>query len=73
MITFAGYAFGLMLTYIFLILFYVAQPALLYLVPCMLIPLLFFATHRGDLLLLWSGLPHEKIEHIDEETVEDKV
>jgi hypothetical protein len=60
LITFTGYAVGLLITYISLVLFHVAQPALLYLVPCMLIPLMLVAYKRSQIKLLWNGLEEKK-------------
>jgi hypothetical protein len=52
-----GYTFGLVLTFIMLILLKRAQPALLYLVPCTLIPPFLLAAKRGQLSWLWRSLP----------------
>ncbi|KAK5976559.1 hypothetical protein GCK32_007496 [Trichostrongylus colubriformis] len=51
-----GYGFGLFLAIVAYILSGMGQPALLYLVPCTLIPLCLTAYVRGHLRLLWYGL-----------------
>jgi signal peptide peptidase-like protein 2B len=50
-----GYALGLVSTFAGLVLMQSGQPALLYIVPCILIPVMLFAYYRGDLLHMWSG------------------
>jgi MFS family permease len=54
-----SYVFGFILTYIMLIALQMAQPALLYLVPCIMLPTIFMGYMRGDLSLLWHGPPTE--------------
>jgi hypothetical protein len=44
-----------------------AQPALLYLVPCVLAPLVARAKTRNHLGLLWAGFPEEEEEEEEEE------
>ncbi|KAK5976560.1 hypothetical protein GCK32_007497 [Trichostrongylus colubriformis] len=51
-----GYGFGLVLSYVAFALMGMGQPALLYLIPCTLIPLCLTAYVRGHLRLLWYGL-----------------
>ena len=50
-----SYAVGLIFTYIALSAMKVAQPALLYLVPCCLLGVLGTALIRGDVMAMWSG------------------
>jgi hypothetical protein len=52
----ACYGSGLVLTYLVIILSGAGQPALLYLVPCTLLPFLILAWQRGKLRRLWIGL-----------------
>ena len=54
----AGYCVGLVLTYLALLFEWggdQGQPALLYLVPSMLVPLIALAAARGELPSLWAG------------------
>jgi len=53
-----GYCVGLVLTYLALLFEWggdQGQPALLYLVPSMLVPLVALAAARGELPALWAG------------------
>jgi len=50
-----GYVAGLILCDIVLVATKMGQPALLYIVPCVLIPVLVLANSRGNLKSLWSG------------------
>lgn len=50
-----SYAIGLVLTYIALIGMKIAQPALLYLVPCCLIGVFGTAIKRGEVRAMWTG------------------
>lgn len=50
-----GYGIGLMVTFVALYLMETPQPALLYLVPCTLIPVVFVALCRGQLRAMWRG------------------
>ena len=52
----ACYGCGLALTNLVMVWFEAAQPALLYLVPCTLLPFLLLAWRRGELGVLWVGL-----------------
>ena len=52
----ACYGCGLALTELVMILSEAAQPALLYLVPCTLLPFLLLAWRREELGTLWGGL-----------------
>jgi hypothetical protein len=51
-----GYALGLVLTFFMLVLLKRGQPALLYLVPCTLIPPFILAWSRGQFLWLWRSI-----------------
>jgi len=51
-----GYAFGLLLSMIFAFVYDMAQPALLYLVPCTLLPISVLGFVRGQFQELWQGL-----------------
>jgi hypothetical protein len=55
MVAMVGYALGLMCTYMALAVMQSGQPALLYLVPCILGPVAGLACYRGDLGALWRG------------------
>jgi len=50
-----GYGAGMILAFIFLTYFQVAQPALLYLVPCSILPVIAMAYTKGELSSLWHG------------------
>ncbi|KAK6023710.1 signal peptide peptidase [Ostertagia ostertagi] len=50
-----GYGLGLILTFFALALMNMAQPALIYLVPCTLLPICIMAFMRGQFRLLWDG------------------
>jgi len=52
-----GYSAGLFATLIAVTVFKVAQPALLYLVPAILVPFVVQAYVRNELSLLWNGFP----------------
>ncbi len=56
------YTTGLVLAYLFLVIFHMGQPALLYLVPCIIVPVLAAAFTNGELSFIWSGvaLPEDK-------------
>eukprot|EP00026_Physarum_polycephalum_P011711 Phypoly_transcript_11952.p1 GENE.Phypoly_transcript_11952~~Phypoly_transcript_11952.p1 ORF type:complete len:345 (+),score=19.92 Phypoly_transcript_11952:80-1114(+) len=51
----AGYGIGLIIAFLFLTMLQVAQPALLYLVPCSILPVSFLGYMRGNLQSLWNG------------------
>lgn len=51
----AGYAIGLTIASVVADVTRAAQPALLYLVPCILVPLLVKATLQGDFRAMWTG------------------
>ncbi|KAK6035128.1 hypothetical protein COOONC_27366 [Cooperia oncophora] len=50
-----GYGLGLILTFFALSIMKMAQPALIYLVPCTLVPICLMACMRGQFRLLWDG------------------
>lgn len=50
-----GYMFGLIFTFLGLYVMQSGQPALLYIVPCLLLPVFSAAWIRGDLSSLWDG------------------
>ena len=56
----AGYAFGLCLAQLAVEIFNYGQPALLYIVPCVLAPVLYRSNRSGTLPLLWEALPPMK-------------
>jgi len=51
----AGYSVGLVVTEVFLIFFRVSQPALLYLVPCSLLPTIMLSYMNNELPAIWNG------------------
>ncbi|KJH53229.1 signal peptide peptidase [Dictyocaulus viviparus] len=51
-----GYGVGLIVTFLSLILMDTAQPALIYLVPCTLVPICIMAYIKGQLRLMWYGI-----------------
>jgi hypothetical protein len=55
-----GYAFGLCLAQLAVEAFDYGQPALLYIVPCVLAPVLYRSHNSGHLLSLWEELPPMK-------------
>jgi len=67
-----GYIFGLVITLVMVFLLQRGQPALLYLVPCTLLPTLFFGWRRHELKNLWLGTTGE-IEHLIGDVPEDSV
>lgn len=60
-----GYAFGMVLTFVMLILLRRGQPALLYLVPCTLLPPFILAWRRKQLGWLWNSLSDSEVAAID--------
>jgi Signal peptide peptidase len=54
-----AYAVGIFLCGVFLIIFKQGQPALLYIVPALLITAFFMAYQRKELKLFWDGLPDQ--------------
>ncbi|KAF9374558.1 Signal peptide peptidase-like 2A [Podila verticillata] len=50
-----GYALGLEVTFVAMMWSHKGQPALLYLVPCTVIPVVLLASKRHELSLLWNG------------------
>ncbi|XP_038669287.1 signal peptide peptidase-like 2A isoform X2 [Scyliorhinus canicula] len=68
-----AYAGGMLLTFIALILSTMAQPALLYLVPCTLITCSVIAWRRKEMKMFWAGNGYEMMNPVgttSEETVE---
>jgi len=65
-----GYIMGLLITFLMVWATQAGQPALLYLVPCTILPTVFFGWRRKQLEDLWKGLYHA--EHLDVEE-EDQV
>ena len=55
----AGYCLGLFLALAIGTVFQAAQPALLYLVPCTLLPAVVIASRRRELRALWEGWENE--------------
>jgi hypothetical protein len=55
LVSLAAYALGLIATFVSLFLMNSAQPALLYLVPFTLIPVLVVSLIRGDFAAMWQG------------------
>jgi len=51
-----GYAVGMCMCFVVLFVFRSAQPALLYLVPCTLIPILIAGSIHGEVGALWHGI-----------------
>lgn len=54
MYAFSGYCGGLLLTMVVVLVLGIAQPALLYLVPCTLLPLVIAAARKGELAHCWN-------------------
>ena len=50
-----GYGLGIIITFVALLLMRSGQPALLYLVPSVLLPVTIIAAIRGQLKSLWNG------------------
>ncbi|KAK3769165.1 hypothetical protein RRG08_014028 [Elysia crispata] len=67
----AGYLIGMVLCMVSLMLMESGQPALLYLVPCTLIPTVAMALCRKELGLLYRG--HSRISADSQDTVESQV
>lgn len=56
-IALVGYACGLELAWMAVMASGMGQPALLYIVPCILLPTALMAYHRGDLCAMLAGIP----------------
>ncbi|CAI2318589.1 unnamed protein product [Caenorhabditis sp. 36 PRJEB53466] len=54
-ISIGGYGIGLIVTFIALSLMGIAQPALIYLVPCTLLPIILLSICRGEFRKIWDG------------------
>ena len=64
-----AYGIGLIITFIALFAMSTAQPALIYLVPAVLIPTILLALLRGEFLSLWTGeSPRDKVKRLARET-----
>jgi hypothetical protein len=67
-----SYAFGMFWTQVMLLLLRKGQPALLYLVPSVLVPVVCFGTRRKELRFLWTGLPsNNQNETINNDNLEN--
>ncbi|XP_078283363.1 signal peptide peptidase-like 2A isoform X2 [Rhinoraja longicauda] len=60
-----AYATGMVLTFVVLIIMKMAQPALLYLVPCTLITCTITAITRKELRIFWTGSVYEMMTPVD--------
>ncbi|CAO3573294.1 unnamed protein product [Mortierella alpina] len=68
-----GYLVGLEVTFVAMMWSHKGQPALLYLVPCTLVPVVLLASKRHELSLLWNGWAElEASLEADQETVNGK-
>lgn len=56
-VSIVGYGVGLIITFLALALMKTAQPALIYLVPSTLIPIILLAFCRGEFRKIWNGVP----------------
>lgn len=65
--TVIAYGVGLVVTFVGLYIMRTAQPALLYLVPATLTPVVLIARHRGELREIWYGLKPETPPPSEEE------
>ncbi|CAD6184482.1 unnamed protein product [Caenorhabditis auriculariae] len=61
-----GYGIGLIVTFFALMLTKVAQPALIYLVPCTVIPIFALAFLRGEFVIVWNGAPQNMTSKSEE-------
>ncbi|XP_041030891.1 signal peptide peptidase-like 2A isoform X4 [Carcharodon carcharias] len=66
-----AYAVGMVLTFIALILTSMAQPALLYLVPCTLITCAVTAWSRREMKMFWAGNGYEVLDVTSEPLLQD--
>ncbi|XP_078097233.1 signal peptide peptidase-like 2A isoform X2 [Mustelus asterias] len=66
-----AYAVGMILTFIALILTKMAQPALLYLVPCTLITCSVLAWRRKEMKMFWAGSGYEVLDIPSEPLLQD--
>ncbi|GCB75086.1 hypothetical protein scyTo_0020879, partial [Scyliorhinus torazame] len=66
-----AYAGGMFLTFIALILSKMAQPALLYLVPCTLITCSVVAWRRKEMQMFWAGNGYEVLDGTNETLTQD--
>ncbi|CAO4361878.1 unnamed protein product [Caenorhabditis nigoni] len=56
-VSIVGYGVGLIVTFLALAVMKTAQPALIYLVPSTLIPIILMAVCRGEFNKIWNGVP----------------
>ncbi|KAG0054261.1 Signal peptide peptidase-like 2B [Gryganskiella cystojenkinii] len=66
-----GFFIGLQVTYVAMMWSQKGQPALLYLVPCTLIPVVLLASRRHELSLLWNGWGDLDGDYEEEDQDED--
>ena len=67
--TVAAYGLGLVVTFVALFAMSTAQPALIYLVPAVLVPTVLLALLRGEFVSLWTGeSPRDMTKRIARET-----
>uniref|UniRef100_UPI00398F0079 signal peptide peptidase-like 2A isoform X2 n=1 Tax=Pristiophorus japonicus TaxID=55135 RepID=UPI00398F0079 len=66
-----AYAVGMVLTFVVLILTKMAQPALLYLVPCTLITSAVTAWSRKEMKMFWAGSGYEVLDVTREHLLQD--
>lgn len=68
-----GYGIGLLITFIALVYMKTGQPALLYLVPSVLIPVTIISLIRKEFKSLWYGRVNTQVEDKETETAEGKI
>ncbi|KAF1770714.1 hypothetical protein GCK72_002536 [Caenorhabditis remanei] len=64
----AGYGIGLIVTFLALALMKTAQPALIYLVPSTLIPIMLLAFFRREFSKIWNGVPADSTPLINSDS-----
>jgi len=69
--TFIGYAVGMAITLLVLVVTRHAQPALLYLVPGILVPLAIRARQFGELSMIWRGPKFDRMDEDEQRAVDD--
>ena len=57
-----GYFYGLVICFFAKIVMQVAQPALIYLVPCTLLPVILYSCYDGLFIQLWDGSFGNQVE-----------
>ncbi|XP_077564409.1 uncharacterized protein LOC144179857 [Haemaphysalis longicornis] len=70
LVTVGAYGVGLVVTFVALYTMKMAQPALLYLVPITLIPVIGLAWYRGEMKDIWYGYKQETPSHSEQEEPE---